>query len=234
MHLNCHKSDRTRRLSWMRVQLETRRSRIWPPPRWVTFFRGDWSWNIFYSHSLLLIQEGQLSVSGERMCTILVNHLEDWACPVNVWLGKLTVLDITALGWLGCKTSTQTNKLSQEILPDAMYAFELCHDILPDAIHAFELWHDILSDTLYAFELWHDILSDALYAFQLSQDILPDVIYGFELLHDILQMPFIHLSCHKTYCQMPFMHLSCARCPLCIWTVTRHTARCHLCIWAVW
>ena len=27
--------------------------------------------------SLLLIQEGQLSVSGKRMCTILVNHLED-------------------------------------------------------------------------------------------------------------------------------------------------------------
>ena len=27
--------------------------------------------------SLPLIQEGQLSVSGERMCTILVNNLED-------------------------------------------------------------------------------------------------------------------------------------------------------------
>ena len=27
--------------------------------------------------SLLLIQEGQLSVSGERMCTVLVNCLED-------------------------------------------------------------------------------------------------------------------------------------------------------------
>ena len=27
--------------------------------------------------SLPLNQEGQLSVSGERMCTILVNHLED-------------------------------------------------------------------------------------------------------------------------------------------------------------
>ena len=26
---------------------------------------------------LPLIQEGQLPVSGERMCTILVNHLED-------------------------------------------------------------------------------------------------------------------------------------------------------------
>ena len=27
--------------------------------------------------SLLLIQEGQLSVSGERMCTLLANCLED-------------------------------------------------------------------------------------------------------------------------------------------------------------
>ena len=48
--------------------------------------------------SLLLIQERQLSVSGERMCTILVNRLEDYACPVNVWLGKLTVLNMTTLG----------------------------------------------------------------------------------------------------------------------------------------
>ena len=48
--------------------------------------------------SLPLIQEGQLSVSGERMCTILVNRLEDYACPVNVWLGKLTALDMTPLG----------------------------------------------------------------------------------------------------------------------------------------
>ena len=59
--------------------------------------------------SLPLIQEEQLSVSGERMCTILVNRLEDKACPVNVWLGKLTALDMTRLGWLGRKTSTQTN-----------------------------------------------------------------------------------------------------------------------------
>ena len=27
--------------------------------------------------SLLLIQEGQLSVSGERMCIILINHLQN-------------------------------------------------------------------------------------------------------------------------------------------------------------
>ena len=41
--------------------------------------------------SLPLIQEGQLSVSGERMCTILVNRL-------NVCLGKLISLGMTPLG----------------------------------------------------------------------------------------------------------------------------------------
>ena len=35
--------------------------------------------------SVSLLQKGQLSVSGERMCTILVNCLEDQACPVKVW-----------------------------------------------------------------------------------------------------------------------------------------------------
>ena len=66
--------------------------------------------------SLPLIQEGQLSVSGERMCTILVNRFEDWACPVNVWLGKLTALDMTPLGWLGRKISTQTKLITYSIL----------------------------------------------------------------------------------------------------------------------
>ena len=47
--------------------------------------------------SLPLMQEGQLSVSGERMCTILFNVLEDYACPINVWLGKLTTLDMIPL-----------------------------------------------------------------------------------------------------------------------------------------
>ena len=47
---------------------------------------------------LPLIQVGQLKVSGERMCTILVNRLEDLVCPVKVRLGKLTALDMTLLG----------------------------------------------------------------------------------------------------------------------------------------
>ena len=33
------------------VRLETRRLRVQPPSRSATFFRGDWSWNIFYGHS---------------------------------------------------------------------------------------------------------------------------------------------------------------------------------------
>ena len=61
--------------------------------------------------SLPLIQEGQLSVSGERMCTILINRLEDQACPVNMCLGKLSALEMTTLGRLGRKTSTQTQNL---------------------------------------------------------------------------------------------------------------------------
>ena len=36
----------------------------------------SWVWGVDRK-LLLLIQEGQLSVSGERMCTILVNRLED-------------------------------------------------------------------------------------------------------------------------------------------------------------
>ena len=34
------------------IRLETRRSRVQSPPRSATFFRRDWSWNIFYGHSL--------------------------------------------------------------------------------------------------------------------------------------------------------------------------------------
>ena len=45
-----------------------------------------------------LIQEGQLSVFGKRMSTILVNCLGDLTCLAKVWLGKLTMLDMTPLG----------------------------------------------------------------------------------------------------------------------------------------
>ena len=44
----------------------------------AAIFREDRSGNIFMVIlSLPLIQNGQMSVPGERMCTIQVNHLED-------------------------------------------------------------------------------------------------------------------------------------------------------------
>ena len=48
------------------------------PARLATFFCGN-DHEIFSMVilSLPLLQEGQLSMSGERMCTLLVNHLED-------------------------------------------------------------------------------------------------------------------------------------------------------------
>ena len=76
--------------------------------------------------SLPLIHEGQLAVSGERMCTILVNRLEDKACPVKMWLGKLTALDRTPLGWLGHKTSTQTKPPLSRDSPASLAHLDAC------------------------------------------------------------------------------------------------------------
>ena len=60
------------------VQLETRRLRVKPRRgRQHSFVEIDHEIFSVVILSLPLIQEGQLSVSGERMCTILVNRLED-------------------------------------------------------------------------------------------------------------------------------------------------------------
>ena len=84
------------------------RGRVRYPPGPATFFREDWSRNIFYGPpwisgrermailSLPLIQDGPFSVSGERMRTSLV----DWSG--KVWLGKLQWLarhDLNSVGW---------------------------------------------------------------------------------------------------------------------------------------
>ena len=55
------------------VRLETGRPRVQPPPR----LEIDHEILSTVILSLPLIQEGQLSVSGERMCAVLVNRLED-------------------------------------------------------------------------------------------------------------------------------------------------------------
>ena len=60
------------------VRLETRRSQFKPRRgRQHSFVEIDHEIFSTVILSLPLTQEGQLSVSGERMCTILVNRLED-------------------------------------------------------------------------------------------------------------------------------------------------------------
>ena len=60
-------------LSWMRIRLVIRRLHVQPPLGWQHSFI-EINHEIFSTVilSLPLIQEMQLSVSGERMCTILV------------------------------------------------------------------------------------------------------------------------------------------------------------------
>ena len=79
-----------------------RRLQVPPPPSLQHAF-VEIDYEIFSTVilSLPLIQEGQLSVSGERMCTILVNSLEDYACQVKVLLGKLTTLCRDPIGLTG-------------------------------------------------------------------------------------------------------------------------------------
>ena len=48
---------------FLHIRLETRRSRVQPPPRSATFFCGDWSWNIFYGHSFLFADSRRAVVS---------------------------------------------------------------------------------------------------------------------------------------------------------------------------
>ena len=98
-------SNTVRWLSRMRVRPEVRESRVWSLPGPATFFRGDWSWNIFYGHSLLSADSRrQLSVSGKRICTSIGLSLSRKKC------GKLTAFNMTPVGWQGQKTSTQTKK----------------------------------------------------------------------------------------------------------------------------
>ena len=62
----------------MLVQLVIRRLWVLPPlGHQHSFVEIDHEVFSVVILSLPLIQEGQLSISGERMCTILVNGLED-------------------------------------------------------------------------------------------------------------------------------------------------------------
>ena len=76
--------------------------RVRPPPgRQHSFVKFDHEIFSMVILSLLLIQEGQLSVSGERMCTILVNLLEDLACLVKSVVRKTDLARHDSTGLTG-------------------------------------------------------------------------------------------------------------------------------------
>ena len=63
---------------WLCIRLVIRKLRVQPSPGpQHSFMEIDQEIVSTVILSLPLIQEGQLSVSGERICTILVNHLEE-------------------------------------------------------------------------------------------------------------------------------------------------------------
>ena len=69
----------------------------------VPYFRGDWSWNNFYSHSppfRWFIQEGLLSVTSESMCTNYCLTACSSLPRKKVWLGELTERNDHSC-WLG-------------------------------------------------------------------------------------------------------------------------------------
>ena len=75
------------RLQWVKVSsvaqlnaclTEEQEVVVWPQLGWQhSFVEIDYEIFSMVILFLPLIQEGQLSVSGKRICTVLVNHLED-------------------------------------------------------------------------------------------------------------------------------------------------------------
>ena len=99
-------------LSWMCIQLVIRRFRVHSQLGWAIFFFMliDHEKCLRSFSPFPLFKKGSCQFLAKECTLILVNSLEDKACPWKAWLCKLTALDMTLMGWLGRKTSTQTNK----------------------------------------------------------------------------------------------------------------------------
>ena len=117
------------------VRLEIRRSRVQPPPRSATFFHGDWSWNIFYGHSLPSIDSRRAGQFLAKECAQYWLTDRGLSLPSKWWLGKLTTLGMTPLGWLGHKTSTQ--KCKNHVTGIGICQIQVLQVQIPDESHNF-------------------------------------------------------------------------------------------------
>ena len=69
--------------------------------------RSRWSYGLEW-HAYHFCQRNPNLRLFEILIALLQQQQAD-ACPVKMWLSKLTALDMTPMGWLGRKTSPQTN-----------------------------------------------------------------------------------------------------------------------------
>ena len=99
-------------LGWMPIRLLSRRWWVQSPPGLAKFFSGDWSWNIFYGHSLLSADSRRSVVSfwWKNVHTYWLIASKTKPSQEKVWLGKLTTFNMILMSWLGHKTSMHTNK----------------------------------------------------------------------------------------------------------------------------
>ena len=113
-------------LIWMWVWM-IRWLRVWPPWGWKHSFVEILKYFPFHR-----FKKGscQFLVKECAQLSILVNHLEDRACPLNMWLGKLTTLDMTLLGGLGCKTKINYSRKLLNPLCSSRWLVTACVSIL--------------------------------------------------------------------------------------------------------
>ena len=96
------------RLSLMGVRPVIRRSRVGSVLGLATFFREDWSWNIFWSHSLHSADSRRTVVSFWQKNTALRTK----PTHENMWSGKLTSnMTLIAFTYRAVKLQTNQNLL---------------------------------------------------------------------------------------------------------------------------
>ena len=79
-------TGRPRWLSRIRIRLVIRKSRVRSPPGLATFFCRDWSWNIFYGHSLPSADSTRAAIRFWRKNVHYIQILTSgWSNPWSTW-----------------------------------------------------------------------------------------------------------------------------------------------------
>ena len=98
-------------LSWMCVWLLIRKLWVRPPAGSATFFRGDWSWNIFYGHSLPSADSKRAVVSfWQKNVHNTGQLLRGLSLPSKSVVRQTYCAHDGSIGLIRPKTSTQINK----------------------------------------------------------------------------------------------------------------------------